>query len=174
MTFKLLRAQPGRPTRTLESPPASAIYESPPKITTRDPNKMTSRDLTTWMWGDALSLLEQADRLHRQFFHAGGAEVRCWEPPVDVLESQEALTILVALPGVSTNDVAVRFDEDGVHIVGLRRFPATSASRIHRIEIPYGRFERHISLPLTELEPQTPEMTNGCLVLSFRKRREAR
>jgi HSP20 family molecular chaperone IbpA len=126
------------------------------------------------MWGDALSLLEQAERLHRQFFRAGGAEVRCWEPPIDMVESREVLTVLVALPGVSTNDVAVRFDEDGVHIVGLRRFPATSASRIHRIEIPYGRFERHISLPLQGLEALTPEMTNGCLVLTFKKPRGAR
>ena len=29
---------------------------------------MKSRDLRSLMWGEALSLLEQADRLHRQFF----------------------------------------------------------------------------------------------------------
>jgi hypothetical protein len=34
------------------------------------------------MWDEALSLLDRAERLHRQFFtHATHA----WEPPVDVL-----------------------------------------------------------------------------------------
>lgn len=135
---------------------------------------MTSRDLTAWMWGDALSLLEQADRLHRQFFRAGGADVRCWEPPIDIVETRDALTIHVALPGVSTNDVVVRFEADSVRVAGVRRFPASSAARIHRIEIPYGRFERRITLPLDGLEPATPEMTNGCLVLAFRKLKDPR
>ncbi|MDB5800145.1 MAG: heat-shock protein Hsp20 [Rhodocyclales bacterium] len=134
---------------------------------------MTSRNLTSWVWGDALSLLEQAERMQRQFFRAGGAEVRCWEPSVDIVETRDVLTVQVALPGVSTNDVAVRFDADGVQVLGVRRFPATQAGRIHRIEIPYGRFERHIALPLQVLEPMTPEMTNGCLVLTFRKLKEA-
>jgi HSP20 family molecular chaperone IbpA len=134
---------------------------------------MASREITSWVWGDALSLLEQAERMHRQFFKAGGAEVRCWEPAIDILESREALTVQIALPGVSTNDVAVRFDADGVRVLGVRRFPATRASRIHRIEIPYGRFERHIALPLNELEPQTPEMADGCLILTFRKLQDA-
>ncbi len=130
---------------------------------------MASRELTSWIWGDALSLLEQAERMQRQFFRAGGADVRCWEPLVDMVENRDTLVVQVALPGVSTNDVAVRFDADGVRIIGVRRFPATRASRIHRIEIPYGRFERHIALPLEDLEPLTPDMTNGCLVLTFRK-----
>ena len=38
---------------------------------------MTSRDLSRLMWSEALSLLEQADRLHRQFFtHAVVANSR--------------------------------------------------------------------------------------------------
>jgi HSP20 family protein len=137
-------------------------------------NKMASREITAWVWGDALSLLEQAERMQRQFFHAGGAEVRCWEPPIDMVEQRDTLSVQIALPGVSTNDVAVRFDADGVRVIGVRRFPATRDSRIHRIEIPYGRFERHIDLPLDDLEPLTPEMTNGCLVLTFRKLKKTR
>jgi hypothetical protein len=54
---------------------------------------MRSRDLGSWMWGDALSLLEQADRLHRQFFQNGPAEGRCWEPPVDVVETADEVLI---------------------------------------------------------------------------------
>ena len=49
------------------------------------------------MWGEALSMLDRAQRLQRQFFtHANVS----WEPPVDIVESDDALLVHVALPGV--------------------------------------------------------------------------
>ena len=35
---------------------------------------MNSRNLSNLMWGEALSLMEQADRLHRQFFRPAAAQ----------------------------------------------------------------------------------------------------
>jgi HSP20 family molecular chaperone IbpA len=133
---------------------------------------MRSRDLSAWMWGDALSLLEQAERLHRQFFVARAAEARCWEPPIDVVESPEAVLVYVALPGVPPAGIAVNLEPAGVTVSGVRGLPAARAARIHRIEIPYGRFERHIPLPLHALAPATREVVDGCLVLTFNKVRE--
>jgi HSP20 family molecular chaperone IbpA len=124
------------------------------------------------MWGDALSMLEQADRLHRQFFHACAADPHAWEPPIDVVETADAVIVYAALPGVPASAVTVRYEADGVTVSGMRRLPASRAAAIHRVEIPYGRFERRIILPLAALEPHTPEMSDGCLVLTFRKRKE--
>src|SRR5690606_38320765 len=112
-----------------------------------------SRDPISWMWGDALSMLEQAERLHRQFFRAGPGGARCWEPPVDVIEDDNTVLVLVALPGVPADAISVAFDADGIRIAGVRRLPATRTAHIHRLEIPYGRFERRIALPLHALEP---------------------
>ncbi|GAA4323279.1 Hsp20/alpha crystallin family protein [Pigmentiphaga soli] len=122
------------------------------------------------MWGDALSLLEQAERLHRQFFRSGPAA--CWEPPVDVVETADAVFVQVALPGVPASDVVVRFDPTGITVSGVRRFPAPASARLHRVEIPYGRFERRIGLPLHALEPRSPEMADGCLLLTLTKVKE--
>lgn len=133
---------------------------------------MRSRDLSSWLWGDALSLLEQAQRLQKQFFLAGAADTRCWEPPVDVVESEEAVVVYVALPGVPAGAVAVSLEPGGVTVSGVRGLPARRAARIHRIEIPYGRFERHIPLPLHALEPSARELVDGCLLLTFSKVRE--
>jgi len=133
---------------------------------------MTSRQPTSWMWGDALSMLEQAERLHRQFFRSAGGG-HCWEPPADIVEHDDAFVILIALPGVPAEAVSVTFDVDGVRVAGARRLPASRSARIHRLEIPYGRFERRIALPLHALEPETPRMVDGCLVLTLRKLREA-
>jgi HSP20 family protein len=130
---------------------------------------MGPSDLSNWMWGDALSLLEQAERLHRQFVRASLSEARCWEPPVDLVESDSAVVVYVALPGVPAEAVIVGFDPGGITVSGTRAFPAGRDSRIHRIEIPYGRFQRRIALPMHALEPASQELVNGCLLLTFSK-----
>jgi HSP20 family molecular chaperone IbpA len=135
---------------------------------------MGPRDLSTWMWGDALSLLEQAERLHRQFVRASLSEAQCWEPPVDVVESDDAVLVQVALPGVPAEVVVIGFDPGGVTVSGVRAFPASGAARIHRIEIPYGRFHRRIPLPMHVLEPTTQKLVDGCLVLTFSKAKVSR
>ncbi|BDC29180.1 Hsp20/alpha crystallin family protein [Bordetella bronchiseptica MBORD678] len=134
---------------------------------------MRSRDFSSWIWGDALSLLQQADRLHRQLLRTGPAQAPCWEPPVDMIETESAVLIYVALPGVAAGDVAVRFDPDGISISGVRPLPALRNARIHGLEIPYGRFQRRIRLPLHALEPEAPTLADGCLTLTLKKLREA-
>lgn len=126
------------------------------------------------MWDDALSLLEQAEKLHRQFFRLDAAAARCWEPPIDVVESDEAVTVVVALPGVPASALVVDYQPGGITVAGLRRLPAGPGAHIHRIEIPYGRFERRIALPLAGLEPARQELVDGCLVLTLQKRRVER
>jgi HSP20 family molecular chaperone IbpA len=133
---------------------------------------MRSRDLSNWMWGDAISLLEQAERLHRQFFHAGAGGSRSWEPPVDVVEDDACLVVQVALPGVPAAAVTVELQPGGITVTGVRGLPARQSARIHRIEIPYGRFERRIALPLHALGPAQTQLVDGCLLITFRKLKE--
>jgi HSP20 family protein len=123
------------------------------------------------MWGDALSLLEQADRLHRQFFRVGGREMQCWEPPVDVVEAEDVLRVEMALPGVRAEAITVTVQADGVLVSAARAFPARGdGATIHRIEIPYGRFERRIGLPMDVLELKSNNLQNGVLTLTFRRK----
>src|ERR1700739_3285383 len=122
---------------------------------------MERRDLSSWMWSDALSLLEQAERLQRQFVRASLSEAACWEPPVDVVEGESAVIVQVALPGVPAAAVVVDLDPDGITVSGVRAFPASRAARIHRIEIPYGRFQRRVALPMHALEPVSQELVDG-------------
>ena len=131
------------------------------------------------MWGEALSLLEQADRLHRQFFRVAGTEsAHAWEPPVDVVESADLVQIHVALPGVPPESIAIVIEPGGVLVSALRAFPCReTGTHIHRIEIPYGRFERRIVLPLEDpymaIDLVQRQLADGVLTLTFRKKEGA-
>ena len=123
------------------------------------------------MWGEALSLLDQAERLQKAFYRPLDAKTeRSWEPPVDVIESSDALFVHVALPGVPPDAIVVGREPDAVTVSALRGFPVTArGARLHRVEIPYGRFFRRVPLPLHSLEPAGRSYIDGCLTLAFRK-----
>jgi HSP20 family protein len=124
------------------------------------------------MWSEALSVLDRADRLHRQFFtHAASA----WEPPVDVVELGDELWVYIALPGVSSDSITIGIDPGGITVSALRGFPCRdSGAQIHRVEIPYGRFERRIQMPLDDpyspLELSAKSFADGLLTLVFRRK----
>ena len=112
---------------------------------------MSTRDPVNWMLSEAIDTLARAERLHQQFFSlqsAARSREPSWEPPIDVLETEREVLILVALPGVDPDQV-VAVIEDGMLIISGRRvLPAElQDARIHRLELPQGRFERRISLP---------------------------
>jgi HSP20 family protein len=133
---------------------------------------MTATDPRGWMWEEALAMLERAEHLHRRFFEPGfsGVQAAVWEPPVDIFETDRELMIIAALPGVEPADVGVSFDGKTLRVAGQRRLPITAREAIiHRLEIPYGRFERLIPLPTARLTLGRSELMNGCFVVSLTK-----
>jgi HSP20 family protein len=133
---------------------------------------MRYREPRSWMWEEALEMLQTAERLQRRFFQVGLQQgAPCWEPPVDLYERGGDLGLLVALPGVSPGDLEVAIEPGGVIVVrGERRFPEDyERAAIHRLEIPYGRFERHVALPGGRFQLIEKRLENGCLTLKLRR-----
>ena len=133
---------------------------------------MSSRNATGWMWAEACELLDQADRMHRQFFRlAASARSRAvWEPPVDVFEDEREVVIVVALPGVAEQGVELSLEAGVLIVRAERHIPAAGArGAVRRLEIPYGHFERRIPLANLRLEAGTREFSDGCLILRLRK-----
>jgi HSP20 family protein len=134
---------------------------------------MAAGDPRRSMWADACAMLARAEGLHRQFFQPGfaGSQMPTWEPPVDIFETERELWIIAALPGVESEDLAVSIEGQVLSFAGLRRLPAHArGAAIHRLEIPYGRFERSIRLPAARFELERSELASGCLVISLSKR----
>ncbi|HEV2220354.1 MAG TPA: Hsp20/alpha crystallin family protein [Casimicrobiaceae bacterium] len=129
-------------------------------------------DPSDWMLSQAFGLIEQAERLHRQFFRLASSPrtQASWEPPADVFEDEQEIVIVVAMPGVAPERIEVTNEPGALLVRGVRPLPLAGACQaIRRLEIPYGVFERRIALPPGRLEASLPECANGCLVLRLRR-----
>ena len=134
---------------------------------------MRSNNPTDWMWTQAFELMEEAERMHRQFFHlALSQQARtAWEPPVDVFEDEREIVLVVALPGVSADRVEVSVEGGTLVVRAESRRPLAEVPRgVRRLEIPYGCFERRLAIPDTQLETGTRELVDGCLILRLTKK----
>jgi HSP20 family molecular chaperone IbpA len=131
---------------------------------------MTYRDPRSWVWAEALELLRGTERLQRRLFQVGAAEAPGWEPPVDLYETGDGLTLSVALPGVAASELEVSLESGSVVVRGERAFPVEyQRAIIYRLEIPYGRFERRIALPAGQFQLVDRRLANGCLTLDLRR-----
>ena len=133
---------------------------------------MTRGDPRDWMWSEALQMLAQAERLHQQTFRpqTAGRLRPSWEPPVDVLETEREVLILAALPGVDVQRVEAAIENGTLVLSGERTVPAElRTAKIHRMELPQGRFERRIALPPGVYGEVRRFEANGCLVVTLAK-----
>jgi HSP20 family protein len=74
---------------------------------------------------------------------------RVWAPAIDVYETKDGLVVCCDIPGVREKEVSVSITGDLLTVKGERKL-ATEAQdeSYHRLERWYGKFERHIELPI--------------------------
>jgi HSP20 family protein len=102
-----------------------------------------------WMWIQACEVLDHAERLQRQFlrYTGPGVDAAVWEPPVDVHETRDGLSLTPnALTVSARRPLAIR----------------TGDAVIRRLEIPHGHFVRRVALP-GRMQVAETQYVNGCL-----------
>ena len=120
-------------------------------------------------------MLARAERLHREFFRPGVAPgvptaQPTWEPPVDVVETDDKVLVLVALPGVAADEADAAIDGADLVVGGTRILPAALRhATIHRLELPQGRFRRRVPLPPGRYRDVRRSVVDGCLVITLQK-----
>jgi HSP20 family protein len=150
----------------------SAVDSAKGPFRAKGEETMARRDPVNWMLSEAIDSLARAERLRRQFFilqSTAGSREPSWEPPIDVLETESEFLILVALPGVDLDRVEAVIEDGTLVVSGRRELPVElGKARIHRLELPQGRFERRIALPLGRYAVSRFAV-NGCVALRLAK-----
>lgn len=125
-----------------------------------------------WMWSEACDMLTRAERMHREFFRPAGPGARApsWQPPIDMLETEREVLILIALPGVEPDRVEAVIDGSDLVVGGARVLPPELRTAvIHRLELPQGRFERRIPLPAGRYSAVHRAQVHGCILITLEK-----
>jgi len=101
---------------------------------------------------------------------------RPWSPPVDIMETENELTVKADLPDVRLTDIDVRVENQTLSIKGERRFEENSTGKgYHRIERSYGRFTRSFAVPNSvDTEKVSADYKDGVLTVSLPKKEAAK
>jgi HSP20 family protein len=118
------------------------------------------------------------DRLFGDFF---GPRVVAWEPAelgfaLDVYETDDAVVVKGALPGVRPEEVDISVTGDVLTIKGeTKSEEETKDGNYHRRELRYGAFARSVALPtLVDHDKAEATFENGILTISLPKAEEVR
>jgi HSP20 family protein len=118
-----------------------------------------------WMWIQACEVLDHAEKLQRQFlrYTGPGVDAAVWEPPVDVHETGDGLSLQFALPGVAAEQIEVTVEPNALTVSARRPLAIRNGHAvIRRLEIPHGHFVRRVVLP-GRMQVAETSFVNGLL-----------
>lgn len=69
-----------------------------------------------------------------------------WTPPTDVYETEDAVHVTMAIPGIRAEDMSVHFEHDTLLVRGVRRERCVDSRHYHKMEIPVGAFSRRMRI----------------------------
>jgi HSP20 family protein len=101
---------------------------------------------------------------------------RPWSPAVDILETEDALTLKADLPDVDVNDIDIRVENNMLTLRGQRKFVKDDRVKgWHRIERSYGEFTRTFQVPPTvDTEKVAADYKNGVLTISLPRKESSK
>jgi HSP20 family protein len=141
---------------------------------------MSSQDWELLVWQRASALLRQAERIQRNFvqiavtsqYRVSHSRSSSWEPPINIVETDDALWVIAAIPGVKPDRIQVRLQENYLAISGERPLPSCCTEGELKVwEIPLGRFERNVG-PFGAgyaLALEKTTLQDGLLIVELRK-----
>ena len=97
-----------------------------------------------------------------------------WTPHTDILETEDAVMIVMDLAGVGNEDFRVTVEGDLLKVTGVRnkKMPP-GLKRFHRMEVEYGPFEKIFRVPSERVDVDNIQAVrrDGFLELTCPKRK---
>ena len=128
---------------------------------------------------DLRTIQEQMNRLlDLAWNRETGEELKdgIWQPPVDIYEDANTVTIKAELPDVEQKDVEVKIEDNTLILRGERKLDqSVRKENYHRIERYYGSFQRSFALPQTiDQKKVKASCDKGVLTITLPKKEETR
>ena len=117
------------------------------------------------------------DRLVDEIFRGTQeAPTAAWQPPVDIVETQEAVELRADMPGLKPAELDIKVENGVLTIRGERKDEhETKGATYHTYERRYGTFARSFSLPkLVDAENVKAKYVDGVLTVTLPKKAEAK
>jgi HSP20 family molecular chaperone IbpA len=97
-----------------------------------------------------------------------------WQPSADIVENINNVTVYMNISGVNNDSIDVDFFNERVVVTGERKRPFSDEMTVVKNEIIYGKFERHINLPISVTNRDSVKISsnNGVLIIVIDKTRE--
>jgi len=117
------------------------------------------------------SLMPIEKELTKAFFGNDVEGRITWQPLVTVYESDESFRIELELPGLSKEDIKVRYEDELLVVEGERKAPQTAEGvKTWRNERAYGKFARTFRLVKdVDSDSIQAQMSQGVLTLILAK-----
>lgn len=98
------------------------------------------------------------------------------QPSVDIVENNDNVTVYMNISGVNNDSIDVDFFNERVIVTGERKRPFSDEMTVVTNEIIYGKFERHVNLPISVTNRDSVKISsnNGVLVIVIDKTTEGR
>ena len=123
------------------------------------------------LFDELLTIHRNFDNLFNRAFERGAEnpDVK-WVPPFDAYVKDNQLVVRAFLPGIDQKNISVSLTDNVLTIQGSRT-PLESGKdmRVLLSEVPYGKFERRITLPsemLTDNDKCSARYENGVLEIT--------
>lgn len=71
---------------------------------------------------------------------------KSFSPPVDIIQTNDFIVIIVELAGVKSEDFDIRLTNNRLIIQGIRHRPSLESQAYHRVEIGYGEFRLEVPI----------------------------
>ena len=98
---------------------------------------------------------------------------QCFDPPMDIYETEETLVVVMEIAGMRGEDIQVTFEKEFLSISGVRPEPSSPKTHLHQMEIDYGKFQRTLQIPFPlKTEEFKATYRQGFLVITVPKKKE--
>jgi HSP20 family protein len=123
------------------------------------------------------SLQNEIDRVFDRFFPSrdqneeSTSSQAVWRPRMDLIESEDAYRLHLDMPGMSTDDLKISYQDNELVVSGERESSRTDENEeFVRVERSFGHFRRSFTLPRTvDADNISATYDNGVLTVTVPK-----